>query len=41
MTRNDMGRLDATDDPRPMSVSLQPLEQTTMSMKDHKRGKTG
>ena len=28
MTRYDMRRLDATDDPRPMSVSLQPLNTT-------------
>ena len=40
MTRNDMRRLDATGDPRPMSVSLQPLNKQ-LSMKDHKKSKTG
>ena len=36
MTRSDMGRLDATDDPRPLSVSLQPLNKQ-LSMKVHKK----
>ena len=36
MTRHDMGRLDATDDPRPMSVSLRP-QNKQLTMKDHKK----
>ena len=36
MTRHDMRRLDATDDPRPMSVPLQPLNKQ-LSMKDEEK----
>ena len=37
MTRNDMRRLvDATDDPRLMSVSLRPLNKQ-LSMKNHEK----
>ena len=41
MTRNDMRRLDATDDPRPMSVSLRPLNTQLFHERSQKIGKTG